>query len=414
LSESQLTVYGGQRSVAQWLAIAPGTQANPAHGGGVIDFDRDYAGLDARLVWHWDEVDAVAGIALDTMTDARLGYENFTGAGANQVLGVTGRLRRDESNKARSTDAYAQFDWRFAPDWVASGGVRGGRVTLSSDDHFLSNGDDSGRLRFAYTNPVLGLRWSAAPGLNLHASLARGYESPTLGELAYRPDGVGGFNGTLQAQQSRQFEVGAKWRETSIQIDAALFHVEVEDEIGVATNAGGRSSFQNVGRTRRSGAELAARWQPAVDWRTVASVTLLDARYRDNFLTCTGIPCAAPTVPVPAGNRIAGTSRGNAFAEVAWRPGSDREFAAEVRAASGVSVNDTNSDATPRYALLNLRASKTYALRDGLKLELLMRVDNVFDRVYAGSVVVNDANGRFFEPGAPRSLLLALRLIGQP
>jgi iron complex outermembrane receptor protein len=353
-------------------------------------------------------------MAHETMTDARRGYENFTGTGASQVLGVIGRLRRDESNQAHTTDAYAQLEWRMAAAWVASGGVRGGHVDLISDDRYLSNGDDSGRLRFSYTNPVLGLRWTAAPGLNLHASLARGFESPTLGELAYRPDGVGGFNTALQAQTSRQFELGAKWRVGSAQVDAALFQVDVDDEIGVATNAGGRSSFRNVGRTRRAGAELSARWQPAPAWRTLTSVTLLDARYRDGFLACAGIPCTTPTVPVPAGNRIAGTQRGNAFAELAWRPGAEREFAVEVRAASGTSVNDTNTDAAPRYALLNLRASKTYALRDGLKLEVLARVDNLFDRVYAGSVIVNDANGRYFETGAPRSLMLALRLQGQP
>ena len=37
------------------------------------------------------------------------------------------------------------------------------------------------------------------------------------------------------------------------------------------------------------------------------------------------------------------------------------------------------------------------------------------DRRYAGSVIVNDGNGRFFEPGAPRSVLLGLRLlVGRP
>jgi iron complex outermembrane receptor protein len=285
---------------------------------------------------------------------------------------------------------------------------------LSSDDHYLTNGNDSGELRFNYANPVLGLRWTAAPGFNLHASRARGFESPTLGDLAYRPDGIGGFNTALRPQKSTQTELGAKWRVDAVQFDTALFKVDVTDEIGVASNAGGRSSFKNVGRTRRSGAELAARWQPTPTWRTLASVTLLNARYRDGFLTCTGIPCTAAAVPVPAGNRIAGTQRGNAYGELAWRPREDREFALEVRAASAISVNDTNTDATPRYALLNLRASKTYTLPEGLRLQLLARVDNVFDRVYAGSVIVNDANGRFFEAGAPRSLMLAVRLSAKP
>jgi iron complex outermembrane recepter protein len=416
LSSSQVTAYQGKRSVAQWLAIAPGTQNNVRHGGGVIDFDRDYQGLDARLNFGWDTLDVVVGGAYETSTDARQGFENYTGTGAAQVLGVTGRLRRDETNEAKTTDGYAQFEWRFAPAWVASGGVRSGHADLSSKDNYQNglNGDDSGELRFGYTNPVLGLRWTAAPGLNLHASVARGFESPTLGDLAYRPDGIGGFNTALRPQKSRQVEFGAKWRTGAAQFDAALFRVDTTDEIGVATNAGGRSAFQNVGRTRRSGAEVAVRWQATDALHALTSVTLLDAKYRDNFLTCTGIPCNAAAVPVPAGNRIAGTNRGNAFAELGWKPRADQEYGLELRAASAITVNDTNTDGTPRYLLANLRASKRYALNGALSLELLARIDNLFDKVYAGSVIVNDANGRFFEPGAPRTLLLSLKVSGKP
>lgn len=421
LRESRLAVYAGERSVAQWLAIAPGTQANPRHGGGVIDFDRRYSGLEGRLVWRWSAVEAVTGVAIETQRDDRRGYENFTGTGASQVLGVTGRLRRDEANAATSRDAFAQLEWTIAPTLVASGGVRTGQVRLSADDRYLSNGDDSGRLKFSYTNPVLGLRWTAAPGLNLHASVARGFESPTLGELAYRPDGLGGFNDGLRPQKSKQAELGAKWRSGAFDIDATLFHVEVDDEIGVATNAGGRSSFQNVGRTRRSGAELGGIWRISPQWRGQVALTLLDAKYRDSFQGCAGIPCTLPTpaqpagqnlITVPAGNRIAGTQRGSAYAELAWTPGAQRELALELRGGSAVVVNDSNSDAAGRYVIGNLRWLERVSFGNGVKAELLLRVDNVADKVYAGSVIVNDANGRFFEAGSPRSYFIGLRLLG--
>ena len=59
-------------------------------------------------------------------------------------------------------------------------------------------------------------------------------------------------------------------------------------------------------------------------------MTLLDATYRDRFLTCGPPPCTVPTLEVPAGNRIAGTQRALGFAELAWRPGGaiPGEFAA--------------------------------------------------------------------------------------
>jgi iron complex outermembrane receptor protein len=77
-----------------------------------------------------------------------------------------------------------------------------------------------------------------------------------------------------------------------------------------------------------------------------------------------------------------------------------------------VVVNDTNTDAAGRYVIGNLRWLERVTFGNGMKAELLLRVDNVADKVYAGSVIVNDANGRFFEAGSPRSWFVGLRLLG--
>ena len=37
------------------------------------------------------------------------------------------------------------------------------------------------------------------------------------------------------------------------------------------------------------------------------------------------------------------------------------------------------------------------------------RVDNLLDHAHIGSVIVNEGNGRFYEPGPGRGLLLGLR-----
>jgi len=412
LREMQLAAYGGQRAVTQFLAIAPATQANARHGGGVVDFDRDHHGAEWRARLASGALDLQLGAALDVQRDDRRGYENFTGPAAAPRLGVVGELRRDEANEARSADVFAQAEWSPQAALALTAGVRSGRLRLQADDRYLANGDDSGRLDFRYTNPVLGLRWAPGPGLALHASVARGHESPTLGEVAYRPASGGGLNTELRAQTSRQAEAGAKLRGARWGLDLAVFEARVADEIGVATNAGGRSSFQNTGRTLRRGAELAGHWQPAAAWRLALAATWLDARYRDGFLACAGIPCTAPSVPVPAGHRVAGTQRASGFAEASWRDAAWGEWGVELRGMARTAVNDANSDFAPGHAVMALRWRKAWMVSPGLQLELLARLDNALDRVHVGSVIVGDANGRFFEPGAPRSALLALRLTG--
>ncbi|MEX8519368.1 MAG: TonB-dependent receptor family protein [Leptothrix sp. (in: b-proteobacteria)] len=417
LAQSQLSAYTGTRSVVQYLAITPATQANARHGGGVVDFDRSYAGTEGRLLWHWDEVDLVTGLNIEQQRDDRQGYENFTGTGATQVLGVQGKLRRDELNRADSRDGFAQLDWRFASDWQASAGLRSGQVKLSTADAYLSNGNDSGEQSFHYTNPVLGLRWSVSPQLTLHSSAARGYESPTLTELAYPASTTAtGFNSSLQAQTSRQFELGAKWRDGGLALDATLFAINTDHEIGIAFNQGGRSSFQNVGRTERHGVELASNWRITPTWRSQLALTTLSASYQDAFLTCTGVPCnpatsSANTTTVAAGNRIAGTQATSAYAELAWTPiwSANAETALEWRAAGRTAANDTNTSFAAGYGVANLRYRQSFPIDASGAIELLTRLDNITDRRYAGSLIVNDANGRYFEPAAPRSALVSLR-----
>lgn len=411
LRDTQLAVYGGQRRVTQWQAIPVAAQGSPRHGGGVVDFDRGYGGGEARARLGWQDVDLVLGASFDRQLDDRRGFENFIGA----TTGVTGALRRNEADHADTRDLFAQLEWQVSPAVALSAGLRHGRARLSADDRYLANGDDSGAVDYGYTLPVLGARWQLAPGWQLHASLARGAETPTLGELAYRADGTGGFNTDLKAQTSHQAELGLRWRDGAWRVDATAFQARVSDEIGVATNAGGRSSFQNVGRTRRQGLELATAWRPAGGWRAATALTWLDATYLDGFLTCGAPPCNTPTLPVEAGNWVAGAPRANGWAELAWRDPVWGELGAEWRASGRVAVNDRNTDHAHSWQVLALRWSQRFALAGGQTAELLARVDNLADRRYAGSVIVNDGNGRFFEPGAPRSVLLGLRLLdGRP
>ena len=403
LSETTLMAYTGQRSVKQWQSIPVGAQGSPAHSGGVIDLERRYHGADARAVWRFGRGQWVLGVSHERQDDRRRGHENFTGSGATQQLGVTGALRRDETNTAHTTDVYTQAEFDVTERLVATLGVRSGRVKLRSDDRYLTNGDDSGARSFRYTNPVAGLLWRTTPQLNLYASVGRGYESPTLNELAYRSDGSSGFNGELEAQTSRQIELGAKWRapDGNTSVDFAVFHARTDDEIAVQRNTGGRATYTNVGSTRRQGAELSALWRLAPTVKTRVALTWLDATYRDGFLACTGTPCLAPDTPVDAGNRIAGTTPRSAFVDLAWQPAAGRELALEWRAQARTAVNDVNSDFAGGYGVLALRARARFGGEQGPQVYL--RVDNLLGRRHAGSVIVNEGNGRYFEPGAPRT-----------
>jgi iron complex outermembrane receptor protein len=142
------------------------------------------------------------------------------------------------------------------------------------------------------------MMFSATPTLNLYATAGRGFETPTLNELAYparrhgRPEPGARAGAQRQPRIRREVKLAAAG-----DLAAALFRTDTEDEIVTQTNVGGRSTFQNAGRTRREGFELS--WSALLhDWlRARTAYTYVDARYRDAFASCAATPCTAPNRP---------------------------------------------------------------------------------------------------------------------
>jgi iron complex outermembrane recepter protein len=411
----RLMVYGGTRDTEQFQAIPVAAQASPLHPGGVIGLERRYAGTDLRWTRQTSlaegPLEVVAGLSYDRMQEHRLGWLNFIGP----TLGVQGPPRRDEDNHVWNLDPYLQAVWKLAPQWSLTAGVRRSTVHFSSDDHFIVgvNGNDSGAVRYSATLPVAGLMYAWSPQLHMYAALGRGFETPTFNELAYRPDGTAGLNFALRPSKSDNLELGVKGKSPAgerlrTEWSAALFQTTTHDEIVTQTSLGGRSTFQNAGATRRRGLELSWSAALAPAWQFQLSQSWLDARYRDAFAACNAIPCALPNrVFIPAGNRIPGTANSVSAAEIAWQPPRGWRAGAELRRSGRVYVNDTNTEAAPSFTTVAVSAGYVFDVR-GWALSAGARIDNLLDRRYAGSVIVNEGNGRFFEPAPGRSYVLKL------
>ena len=95
------------------------------------------------------------------------------------------------------------------------------------------------------------------------------------------------------------------------------------------------------------------------------------------------------------------------FAELETRPAQKWEVALEMRVDSKVYVNDVNSDAALGYAAFNISRAHEFNWA-GAAMLLYARVKNLFDGSDAGSVIVNDANSRFFEPAPGRHMFIGL------
>ena len=382
-----VTGYGGTRRVVQFLPF-PGSSANG--GGAVVDLKDRSKGGGARWIHNFflasTSLDLIAGVEYDHLHELRKGWVN---AG-----GVEGGLRRNENDFSSQTGEYIQAEWKPGR-WAFVLGLRHSSVKFGSDDHYVTaeDPDDSGKRDFNSTNPVAGLLYKINPHWNVYANYGQGFETPTLSEFAYRPDGRAGFNQALQPSKSRDVEAGLKGDWTSTKFELALFNISTTQDIIVGSSNDGRDSFTNAGSTRRHGLELNVRQAFSGGFGAYLAYSYLHAHFGGGLID---------------GNRMPGVPQQMLYGELDWqyRP---LGFVTSLSArwSDRVYVDNENTDFADGYAVVNYHLGFKQNT-GGWQLQEFAGINNLFNRNYVGAVVVNSSNGRFFEPEPRRNFMLGL------
>lgn len=406
--------YTGTRDNLQYLASNNWVGLDRRYYGVGLQYNAQSTIGDTPVQW-------VAGYEYDRSSERRQGG---TASG-----GEKSTTTRDEDNTASNSDMFIQGTAMLSDRWSFTGGLRHSSVRFSSQDYFITNTnpDGSGSVSYSATNPVLGLTWHARDTLNVYANLGKGFETPTLAEVAYIDSGgavVGTFNTDLAASTSRHFELGTKWTPTTqSRVDFALFRIKTSNEIVVSRSQNGQSAFTNAPETTRTGLELGARSMLGKYWSASLSATAIQAEFSQGFCRTSG--CTTNTA-VKAGNRLPGIPQHFVFGELLWveqgytgavsKGRFGFQAGVELIDTGKIYANDANTYIGDKYGAvasgytaLNLKASQAWRVGKG-SLTAYARIDNVTDRQYVGSVIVNQSDGQFYEPAPGRNWTVGLRL----
>ncbi|EPJ4083827.1 TonB-dependent receptor PqqU [Klebsiella pneumoniae] len=397
-------MYAGERETTQFQSIPRAPQLKPSHAGGVIDLTRHYQGIDTRLTHRGEllvPVTLTAGLDYENMSERRKGYENFVMVNGAPQYGEQGALRRNERNLMWNVDPYLQTQWQLTDKLSLDAGVRYSSVWFDSNDYYITpgNGDDSGDASYHKWLPAGSLKYALTDAWNVYLSAGRGFETPTINELSYRSDNQSGLNFGLKPSTNDTVEIGSKTRIGNGLFTAALFQTNTDNEIVVDSSSGGRTSYKNAGKTRRQGMELGLDQQFGESWRLKAAWTWLDATYRTNV--CDDASCN--------GNRIPGIARNMGYASLGYQPEQGWYAGSDIRYMSDIMANDENTAKAPSWTVVGLTTGYKWSY-GRMDMDLFGRIDNLFDREYVGSVIVNESNGRYYEPAPGRNYGIGLNL----
>jgi len=376
------------------------------------------------------------------------------------TCGVKGRLRRDEDNTVFNIDKYFQAALDVNSKWALNFGVRQSKVSFKNNDYYGNNGNislytektsiatlqssgvytcpttgdcyaingtqrsninETGSRVYRETTNVLGTVFKLTDTLNLFGNLGQSFETPTFSEMSYNSSGT--FNNTLIPATSNQYEIGIK---TLIfgntLINASAYKINTANEISLKSQSGGQSVYQNINSSERKGFEFSLDSNLANNLNLYASYSYLDAKFTSSFTSCipfagtqslclAGNPTASSggTETISAGAKIPGTYQQTAYTELSWKyPLLGFSTALEGRANSSTNVAFKSSyGVVPGYAVAAWRGGFTQKI-DKWKVTEFVRIDNLLDKEFIGSVRVADLNSAYYEVAPKRNWLLGL------
>jgi iron complex outermembrane receptor protein len=351
---------------------------------GIITVDRLAGGMRTSLEKDFKKLNLNMGGELKFQRDDREEFENSNGRrGATTV---------NQTETVGNQALFLTSTYTAGPLKLLSS-LRYDRITFASD---TTAGPQTRQRSFQSVSPGLGLSYSFGAS-TLYSNLSTSFQAPTTTELVNRPDGGSGFNPELKPEQTIGLEAGSRGSLGGgiLEYDAALYRLWIQDLLfPYQLEANGATFFRNQGETRHQGVEVAATLRAAENLSVQGTYTLTDADFVD-AQTLDSLSLKGKTVPGIAKHRLSGN--------ISWSP-APVWMQLSARYTGAYPVNNVNTTRNGGYIVADAKFSYEWNFQQsGVTLTPFININNMLNKRYNGSVVVNAFGGRYFEPAPGRN-----------
>ncbi|KMZ12979.1 Outer membrane receptor protein, mostly Fe transport [Candidatus Burkholderia humilis] len=344
----------------------------------------------------------------------------------------------DAKTRNENWDIYFENTFSFTQQWsmTLAGRYNSSKATIGDESGVQPLLD--GNHTFSHFNPAVGVNWNPTPDFTAYATYNEGMRSPTAIELACAdPNAPCSLPNDFIADPdlkpviSRTFEIGARGRlGRNTTWSAAAYRTTLSDDIQFVSSQGAASTlgyFQNVGKTRRQGFELASRTQWGA-FGVTASYSYVNATYRSTWTESNASNSSADgdgNITVHSGDRIPGIPANTVKVRLdynvlpQWNVDSNLTYRSNIFARGDENNQDVNGSIAG-YFLIDL--DTTYNVTK--QLQVYATVKNLLNKRYANFAILgenffdgpnhtfnngNTINEQFLGVGAPRGIWVGMR-----
>lgn len=256
--------------------------------------------------------------------------------------------------------------------------------------------------------PSINLNYVFSDSKQLYANVSRGFSNPTL-EETLTPDGV--INPDIAQETGTNYELGAQlyFDARKLKIDIAFYQMNIKNLLVAERIGDDQFVGKNAGKTRHKGMEIGLSYI----WRITPRIKLTPFVYYT--LTDHSFVTFIDEEEDFSGNRLTGVPKQRRTSGVQLGLFEDFYWNTTHQHVSAIPLTDANTVYSDSFTVFNTRMGYRKKLTEKLIIGLDFGINNIFDKRYAQSVLIN-AQGfggnepRYFYPGDELNFYGGIRL----
>ncbi|MBI80239.1 MAG: TonB-dependent receptor [Pseudomonadota bacterium] len=363
----------------------------PFKNGGSVDLSRSFSGGGLSYTYNSkNNINnrLIIGIDIENQNDNRKRYDN--------INGVLGNISLNQKEIVKTNAFYIREEFNYNLFDIALG-LRNDNISFIVDDYLLLNGNESGKRILNNTSPSISILYNLRNNIVLFSNLSTSFQTPTTTEFS-NPSGEGGFNPNLNAQSSKNIELGLRSSSNKINYEIILFKNKSINEIlpYEIEQYPGRSFYKNIGKTNREGIELYSKYMINDNFTIISNYTFSNFEF-DYFIDDTNDF---------SGNSIPGFPENIFFTEFLYK---NNSFFSSIdfQYVDKIFITNNNAVSTDKYFLSNMRMGFEYKI-DNFTISSFFGINNLFNQDYNSNLRINAFGARYYEPAPRRATYLGI------
>ena len=369
----------------------------PFNFGGIVNLNRNYYGHGSYFTKNNQRNNmrftTQIGYDIANQSDKRKRYKNNEGVKGEKTLG--------------QIESFESFGIYFIENisfgrFKLNGGIRWDNNLLKVDDNFISNGDDSGKIKLSAWSNEIGLSYRVLEKSYLFVNSSKSYETPTLSELSANPFGQGGFNDLLNVQKAKNFDFGLKFKSEFTSFSVIGFIVNTENDLVPyeLKDFPGRTFYQNAGKTLRKGIEIDFNHRLNKNFSTTVVYNYTNFKYGEYISDDLNLEGNyLPGIPTRFGNF-----------ELRYNNSKNISVTYSRNYRGDLYANDTNTEKISSFWRDDINFSIPLKIGKN-NFDFFLGCNNIFDKLYSDNIRINAFGNRYYEAAPGRIFFTGVKIL---